>query len=396
MATADPALTVLPHCERDPATIDAALQHVAHRRTARRVQHLGAPGRRRHTKHGPDFELIGDKLSADADKDEVDDSFFVLDGDDAHKVRLKIGSVPRRAGTRIKRTLRGKGRKGAPGIVIEEVDDAGSDLDDADDAQDGGTTAPSTAPSSINGDPKTRLTPSTSQDSLVSLELPAFAPLTTPSSRTSRPPALSQPSFSTMTALRTVTSTASSSPPASTFTPDPPSRRLTIDENIAPVTRRDTYSSLHHAASKRGLHLPGRPHFARRHKGAAAAAAAASATADALGLDEHVAQALKDAGVLVAEEDRVVVDVLYEHQRGCVSSLSTSHPLARSHARTLAREQQLTGLFFLILARAGSSCSACPSSRATSSSRSTRLSGATTTSSALAPLAVCAPLETLC
>ncbi|GAA5849399.1 hypothetical protein JCM9279_000891 [Rhodotorula babjevae] len=311
MATADPALAVLPHCERDPETIAAALQHVAaHRKTARRVKHLGTHGRRHHDH----VELIGDKLSADTDKDEVDDSFFVVDGDDAQKVRLKIGNVPRRAGTRIKRTLRGKGRKGAPGIVIEEVDDAGFDLDD--EADDGGTTAPSTAPSSINGDPKPRLTPSTSQDSLVSLELPAFAPLATPTSGPTRPPALSQPSFSTMTALRTVTSTASSSPPASTFTPDPPSRRLTIDENIAPVTRRDTYSSLHHAASKRGLHLPGRPHFARRHKNAAATAA--SAAADALGLDEHVAQALKDAGVLVAEEDRVVVDVLYEHQRGLV------------------------------------------------------------------------------
>ncbi|GAA5905303.1 hypothetical protein JCM8208_003809 [Rhodotorula glutinis] len=316
MATGDPALAALPHCERDNDEVDAALHHVAQRNTHRRVKHLGTKGRRRN--HSHDFELIGAKLSLDADKDEVDDSFFNLDnGDDSHKVRLKIGNVPRRAGTRIKRTLRGKGRKGAPGIVIEEADDAAFDLDDDDDARDGGTTAPSTAPSSVNGDPKPRLTPSTSQDSLVSLELPTFAPLTAPSSGASRPPALSQPSFSTLTALRTVTSTASSSPPSSTFTPDPPSRRLTIDDNIAPVSRRDTFASLHHAASKRGLHLPGRSHFARRHhKGAATSAA--SATAEALGLDEQVAQALKDAGVLVAEEDRVVVDVLYEHQRGLV------------------------------------------------------------------------------
>ncbi|GAA5939126.1 hypothetical protein JCM3775_003188 [Rhodotorula graminis] len=318
MATADPALSALPHCERDADTIDAALHRIAQLKSHHRVKHLGTEGRRH--QHGPNFELIGDKLSLDHDKDEVDDSFFTLDRDDSHKVRLKIANVPRRAGTRIKRTLRGKPRKGAPGIVIEEADDdAAFDLDDGDD---GRTTAPSTAPSSLNGDLKPRLTPtSSSQDSLVSLELPTFAPLVPSSSSSTRPPALSQPSFSTLTALRTVTSTASSSPPASTFTPDPPSRRLTIDDNIAPVIRRDTFASLHHAASKRGLHLPGRPHFARRHhKGAAtsAAAAAASATAEALGLDEQVAQALKDAGVLVAEEDRVVVDVLYEHQRGLV------------------------------------------------------------------------------
>lgn len=328
MASADQTLVVLPRCERDPDTLDAALRHAALVKQARRVKHLGAKGR----PQSPNFELIGDKASKDKgndDDDEVDDSFFTLDDEHRARVRLTIANVPRRAGTRIKRTLRGgKGRKDAPGIVIEEVDDddddAGSHLEDTGGRRDGAMNAPA----SVNGVSDMRASPSTSQESVVSLELPAFAPLTAPSSRASPAfPAFPHLSaFPTLYALRTTTSTASSTAQGSSFTPDPPSRRLTIDEGMAPVSRRDTRSSLQHAANKRGFHLPGRHYFSRHGKATAAADAAAASEPVA----DPVTHALQEAGMYASEEDRVVVDVLYEHQRGCVVFVAVS---ARRAAR---------------------------------------------------------------
>ena len=88
-----------------------------------------------------------------------------LDDEHRARVRLTIANVPRRAGTRIKRTLRGgKGRKDAPGIVIEEVDDddddAGSHLEDTGGRRDGAMNAPA----SVNGVSDMRASPSCAQN----------------------------------------------------------------------------------------------------------------------------------------------------------------------------------------------------------------------------------------
>ncbi|BGP37620.1 hypothetical protein JCM10449v2_001537 [Rhodotorula kratochvilovae] len=303
----------------DPTAIQQAHRKLAALRVSRRVNPLGAKGRG----GNDDLEVLGEPAGKEDGEDEVGDEWFALpDEQTSRTVRLSIGKVPRRAGTRIKRTLRGNKRKGVPAVGVEEVDDGALDALELDETGTGLADAgslPSTA-SFTDGRPL-RDSPSASADSLVSLELPPLAPSTSSSSRGSHPS--SRPLFTqlsalpTLSELRTASSTASSSPATSVHAPDPPlapARTLTIDERITRVARRDTRSSIQHLSHKHGLRFPGRSTLPRQKKHAARS----RAQADAAEMDEAVAEALQKAGLIVEEKDRVVVEVLYEHQRGLV------------------------------------------------------------------------------
>ncbi|GAA6054904.1 hypothetical protein JCM3770_004277 [Rhodotorula araucariae] len=301
--------------DADPSTIDAAHSHLAALRHQRRVNPLARTQRGRRTT----VEVLGEPVAEGKDDDEVDDDWFALPDDQGTRtVRLSIGKVQRRAGTRIRRTLRGNKRKGVPAVVVEEVDD-GFELENVCTGHADAGSAPSSA-FFVDGRP-VRDSPSASADSLISLELPLIAPSTTSSSRGSR--LVARPVFTqlaalpTLSELRTSSSTTSSSTASSVHgldTPPAPARTLTIDDRIASVVRRDTRSSLQHLSHKHGFRWPGRSTLPRQKKPEPKMTAAAEAAQ----MDEVIAQALKQAGLIVEEEDRAVVEVLYEHQRGLV------------------------------------------------------------------------------
>ncbi|GAA6039593.1 hypothetical protein JCM8097_002202 [Rhodosporidiobolus ruineniae] len=289
---------------------------------------------RHHRLHGPraSFDVLGGNKDKGKyrEEDEVDDDWFqVQDDEEARRfVRLSIGKVPRRAGTMIKRRIRGRGGKKVPAVVIEE--DGGEARFELEEEEDEGGAPFGTEPSrSTFTDEPFQASPTSSADSLVTLDLPmrptAGGGSTTPSSSRSQTPYNRSPftpltTLPTLSELRSFDSTSSSSPSTSVRSPSPadtPTRTLSIDGSARPGVKRTTSRSTFKGSQQHHrLHLPGRPRFSMRRK--KPAGRVDSTLENSAAFDAAVAQALKKAGVIGEEQEKVETDVLYEHQRGIV------------------------------------------------------------------------------
>ncbi|GAA6009890.1 uncharacterized protein JCM10292_002429 [Rhodotorula paludigena] len=320
MPRGDPEAPPLPLVQEadDAALAEEAARHLASVRSAHLTKHRG--------KHAPQTEVIGESAALTAavkeEQDEVDDDWFQLPDELKRRtVRLRIGNVPKKAGNRILKTVRRKGRRGAPDIVVEADPDEAFEAEDDHDARPEGTTDPSG--SSFFGDTPLHASPNASAESL---ELPPVARTSSRVSNTStfRPGFSQLTALPTLSELRTVDSASSSSPSGSVYSPPPadtPTRTLTIDDSFTAgaLPRRDTLLSMKNLKrQKHRMHLPGRKHLPGQKKRAAAAAEKQALAAGDVDLDEAVARALKERGILADEDVKVECDVLYEHQRGLV------------------------------------------------------------------------------
>ncbi|GAA5896162.1 hypothetical protein JCM6882_008506 [Rhodosporidiobolus microsporus] len=315
---------------------DVSAQVGKHLTTLRAQHHIGLK------KAGAAVEMIGGQgKKYDEDEDEVDDDWFGVKEDDPSSRFVRLTTkVPQRAGTMIKRTIRGgrghhhrhHSKKGGklPDIVVEE--EAAGDQFELEDDEGGAPFGTEVSTSTFSEGPL-HASPTGSAESLLTLDLPfsGGGGLSTNSSRSQLPygRAATQPPFTTLSTLPTLSelrsfdSTSSSSPSASAHSPsgtNTPTRTLSIDDSapmhgVKRTTSRSTFRSGSHHRHR--LHLPGRPKFSMRKKKTMEEKPDAAAAA-AAGFDAQVMKGLLEAGVVKEEEEKSAVDVLYEHQRGLV------------------------------------------------------------------------------
>lgn len=303
--------------------------------------------------------------------DEVDDSWFHLsDAEEANQeaVRLSVGRVPRRVAATVGKRMR-KSRFGTDSNSINTTPSSNTSPDPNHQAEEAAADryklATSDESATAGGAPllphlakRSRAGVANAMNpwagsaggkggdededdddgSLVTLELPTRGNNDLSLSGTGSQQTLSR----TMSPLsgralfpsESATSTSPDPSSASGGTPfgqqsQQPSRTLTIDEGSAPrpggrqgaaMSKRTTgeRASRGGADSLRpiGLRIPGSRRFhdhraAKKGKHSAAEMSAAD-------FDLSVAEALKQAGVITEEEDRLETDVLWEHQRGSV------------------------------------------------------------------------------
>jgi len=276
--------------------------------------------------------------SSESDEDEVGDDWFGHKDDDGKGgfVRLSIGKVPRKAKTVLRRKFMGRYGK-RPSVVpeCENGDDRyGLELEDAVESEEGGAALGTEPSTSTYSSGPLQHSPAASVDSLVTLDLPflatsgSFSSVSTSASRAQTPysrtsfPALS--TLPTLSEIRTFSSTSSSDAGTSATSPqsgyNTPSRTLSIDDSAINGVKRSLSKSTFKSGKYQRMHLPGRPKFLEKkkhkHRGRLD-----KSVEDAAAFDEAVAHALRLAGVLSDEEEKVEVDVLIEHQRGYVLSL---------------------------------------------------------------------------
>ncbi|BGP18869.1 hypothetical protein JCM10213v2_006949 [Rhodosporidiobolus nylandii] len=302
----------------DPDLAAGVGRHLSAVRTARH------PGRR---SKGTRMEVVGtggtdEKKKHSEDEDVDDDWFGAKDEDEAKRfVRLSVGKVPRRAGTMIKRRIRGGKRKGVPAVVVEE-EDGGERFELEAEEDEGGAPFVGQTSTSTYSDGPVYHSPASSSDSLVTLDLPFFtggsSASTSSRSQSHGARLATRSTLPTLSELRSHDSTSSSSPATSVRSPSPietPTRTLSIDASSPASIRRTTSRLTYRSGNRRHLHLPGRPKFLPKKK---RTGRVESSLADGPAFDEAVAAALKQVGVLQDDEEKVEVDVLYEHQRGLV------------------------------------------------------------------------------
>lgn len=285
------------------------------------------------------------------DENEVDDSWFGLGDDDARRtVKIRIGKVPKRAAAMVGRRIRRSGRRphSAHASRASDIDDeteAEEERYEFEAGRDGAGAMRligmgSAATPSRRGTSGVYAAASPDDESFVTLELPTrpgagfplFGGTDSPTGGLSR---IASPASARAETLYPVETTASSSagPASATGTPlyKQPSQALTVDEYRRPkVSRKATGLSMttttpaHHGGNdatvltsqsktyRLSAHRKLHRHRTPKHKGKSFADQA-SAAAD---FDLSVAEALKQAGVIRDEEERVESDVLWEHQRG--------------------------------------------------------------------------------
>ncbi|GAA5891462.1 hypothetical protein JCM5296_006542 [Sporobolomyces johnsonii] len=331
MASDHNELVRLPAQDDEEDALSAASRHVANVKTNRRL-HLGRERRSSKTKK----ELLSEALYGEqrmGEEEQVGDDWFgVQDDDEARRfVRLNIKRVSTRAGHKLRRKVRrgknGKGSQEAPDTIVEGDEDQEQDDEyDRVDQAEGGAPLQRQQSSSIYS--FTPL-PESAADSTDTLSTADFATTDTPySSRRTSPsrspfaPLSPRTTLPTLSELHVPDSRRSPSPDSlRSPSPDRPrTRTLTLDESVPPANRRDTRSSFRHASRRHHLHLKKR---SKELQNLLAKRGAKGARVDStLGENNlvapEVAQALKDAGVVVDEEEKVVTDVLWEHQRGLV------------------------------------------------------------------------------
>ncbi|GAA6001564.1 hypothetical protein JCM10207_006725 [Rhodosporidiobolus poonsookiae] len=317
----------------DPDLSAAVGRHLNNKRSSLR------PGRNK-----PRVEVLGiedDKVERKHTREsdyEVDDDWFGAPKEDDGGVKVSFGKVPKRVSTVLRRRLGGTGRKKTLPVVVVEVDEQdGDDRYDLE-ADPAGTIACVEAGGAPFGERTSSATtwtdgplhgsPSQSSESLVSLELPFSAG--TSASGTSTPSRQNPyrqipPQFTalstlpTLSEMRTLDSTSSSSPGTSIRSPSPsgtPTRTLSIDGRRPQPKRSSSLSHFRANSLRHSIHFPGRSKFLPKKKKAAKPEHQHSH--HPLAFDEQVTRALREAGVLQEEEEKVEVDVLWEHQRGLV------------------------------------------------------------------------------
>ncbi|GAA5835452.1 hypothetical protein JCM11251_005238 [Rhodosporidiobolus azoricus] len=274
------------------------------------------------------------------EEDEVDDDWFGVKAVDPAEGIVRIGmKVPRRAGTMIKRTIRGgrhhlRGKSGRkiPAIVVEE--DADAERFELEEDEGGAPFGTEHSVSTFTDGPL-QASPTESMDSLLTIDLPFSLPsgpgvpssssssqLQLPYGRSSgAPPFATLSTLPTLSELRSFDSTSSSSPSVSANSRsggDTPTRMLSIDDGppMPGVKRTTSRSTFRSGGHRHRLHLPGRPKFSMRKKTTPDMENAGATPA--AGLTDDLTKALLEAGVVQLEEEKVEVDVLYEHQRGLV------------------------------------------------------------------------------
>ncbi|BGP05590.1 hypothetical protein JCM10049v2_001396 [Rhodotorula toruloides] len=330
MASDDPAGALeLPQLDQDG--VDEARSRVSQHVSAakRGSKGVGLARRRRVLKDGMEVrDGTGrkEKPPDSSDEEEVGDDWFRLPDTNNERIGLSIGKIPRRAGMRIRKTIRRvKEGRFSSDLVFEE-DECEPDvlasraLEEKKNDEDGAGGAVLAAVPSVSGATGFYASPQGSTDSLVSLDLPlpsrsqvSFSRLSQTSSRPGFAPLAQLP---TLTELQSRDSAASSSPPESTYSPplEAPTRTLTIDDCIDSLSRRDSRLG-GIFLRQRHRHLPGRKHLHGQKRRTTKLDTHIGESAE---LDMNIAKALKEAGVIKDEEDKVECDVLWEHQRGMV------------------------------------------------------------------------------
>lgn len=285
--------------------------------------------------------------------DEVDDDWFGLDDDEVAQrtVKLSIGRVPKRVAARVGRRRRdrlaattsrdGRGRVGPGDDAGTISSDDGGDRYELENRANAGSVLPMQSdralarPDDNGGDAATD-----DADSLVTLELPSCPEGNSSPAGTDSPDALtriaSPASGRNLFPVPSAASSAATSQAPIAADPDfeRPSRTLTIDEARRPkVSRRttalgpikanggsrDKSSKEAPAIQPRGYRIPGRRKF-HDHR-AAKKGKQSRAELDQAEFELSVAEALKQAGIVEDEEERVECDVLWEHQRGYGAAL---------------------------------------------------------------------------
>lgn len=331
MASDDPAGALeLPQLDQDGVE-DARQRASYHVSAAKRVSKGVRIGRRpRVLKDGMevrDGSGRKEKPPDSSDEEEVGDDWFRLP-DANERIGLRIGKIPRRAGMRIRKTIR-RVREGrfTSDLVFEDDEDEpklaalkAHDAKKGDEVDVGGAVL-SAVPSTSGATAFYDSPEEGSSDSLVSVDIPlpsrsqiSFSRLSQTSSRPGFAPLAQLP---TLTELQSRDSAASSSPPESTYSSplsEAPTRTLTIDDCIDGVSRRDSRLA-GRFLRQRHRHFPGRRHLHSQKKRTAKFDTHIGESAE---LDLSIAKALKEAGVIQEEEDKVECDVLWEHQRGFV------------------------------------------------------------------------------
>ncbi|BGO97346.1 hypothetical protein NBRC10513v2_001267 [Rhodotorula toruloides] len=330
MASDDPAGALeLPQLDQDG--VDEARSRVSQHVSAakRGSKGVGLGRRRRVLKDGMEVrDGTGrkEKPPDSSDEEEVGDDWFRLPDTNNERIGLSIGKIPRRAGMRIRKTIRRvKEGRFSSDLVFEEDEDEPDVIalkaleEKKEDEHDAGGAVLSAVPS-VSGATAFYASPQGSTDSLVSLDLPlpsrsqiSFSRLSQTSSRPGFAPLAQLP---TLTELQSRDSAASSSPPESTYSPplEAPTRTLTIDDCIDSLSRRDSRLG-GMFLRQRHRHLPGRKHLHGQKRRTTKLDTHIGESAE---LDMNIAKALKEAGVIKDEEDKVECDVLWEHQRGMV------------------------------------------------------------------------------
>ncbi|GAA5977111.1 hypothetical protein JCM11641_001304 [Rhodosporidiobolus odoratus] len=291
-------------------------RHLANRNTGRRFRRSGSRA---------SVEVLGEPRTQHSDsheEEEVDDAWFGYKEEEAGRIRMSVGRVPRRAGSMLKKHLLGPRRgKTLPTVIVEAVNSEGR-LDEEED--EGGAPFAAMPSTSTFSDGPLHASPSGSTDSLVTLDLPFFGGTRLSSSISSPQSPYGAPfgtrsTLPTLSEIRTYESTSSSSPATSIRSPSPfatPPRTLSVDGTL-PKGHKRSSSGL--SVKRRGhgsLRFPGRSKFLPKKK--RGAGKRDSRDESGIGLDEAVTKALKQAGLLGDEQEKVEVDVLYEHQRGLV------------------------------------------------------------------------------
>ncbi|GAA5938171.1 hypothetical protein JCM1841_001140 [Sporobolomyces salmonicolor] len=321
----------LPAQDDEEDALSAASRHVANAKTTRQL-HLGKKRRSSKTK----MEILSEVLYGEqrmGEEEQVGDDWFgVQDDDEARRfVRLNIKRVSTRAGHKFrKKVRRGKNRGGgeeAPDTIVEEDEDREQDDEGyrVGEAEGGAPLRRQQSSSVYSFTPL----PESAADSTDTLSTANVA--TTDSPHSSRPTSPSRSPYTPLSPRATLPTLSEhhlpdsrrSASPDSLRSPSPDqplARTLTLDESVPPASRRDTRSSFRHASRRHHLHLKKR---SKELQNLLAKRGAPGARVDStLGENEvvapEIAQALKDAGVVVDEEEKVATDVLWEHQRGLV------------------------------------------------------------------------------